>query len=99
VTLQKPVTTTDAEGTESIIWMPVMSTWAEVQWLGGRERLEGEQLENPRSLQVTIRNPPSTGVTAALRVQYGTRIFEVTAIVPDQEPPRALQLNCTELHP
>lgn len=99
VTIQKPVTTTDGEGTESIAWVPVVTTWAEVIWLGGRERLEAEQLQNPRTLQVTIRSRPDVAITAAMRLQYGSRIFEIEAVLPDEEPPRALQLNCEELHP
>ena len=97
IQIQAPVTTTDAEGTESVTWGLVASTWAEVDWQTGRERLEAEQLVDPRTVQVTIRNRPSVAITAAMRLTYGTRVFEIASVIPDQEPPRALVLSCTEL--
>lgn len=106
VQIQKPVTTTDSEGTETIVWWPALESedgttgcWADIEWTAGRERMEAEQLENPRTVQVIIRNPPGTAITAAMRVVYGTRVFEITSVIPDQEPPRSLTLTCTELHP
>lgn len=99
IQIQKPVTTTDGEGTESVVWSPLVSTWAEIDWLQGRQVLEAEQVEHPRTVTVTVRNQPSIPITAAMRVVYGVRVFEIQAIVPDQEPPRSLALTCTERHP
>lgn len=99
VQIQKPVTTTDADGTESIVWTNVSTLWANINELQGTDRLEAEQLQHPLTVQVTVRYQPSNKINPAMRVVYGNRVFEVHSVVPDQEPPRSLTLFSVELHP
>lgn len=98
IQIQKPVTTTDSEGTESTVWWPAVTVWASIIELQGQRRMEAEAEEFPRTVQVVIRNQPSLLVTAAMRLVYGTRVFEITSVVADQQPPRMLQLATRELH-
>lgn len=99
VQIQKPVTTTDSEGTESVVWWPVATLWSQVTELQGHERLEAEQPQFPRTVQVLVRNQPTTPIAPAMRIAYGVRVFEIQAVIPDQEPPRWLMLHAMELHP
>lgn len=92
VTLQRPGTPTpDAMGGRSVPWANVGTTWAHVEPLEGNERLRAMQVSPRLSHRITMRYRP--GVTSAMRVLYGARVFGLRSVIdPDERHERLVLL-------
>lgn len=66
VTFQEEVRVGDGGGGYSTTWQDVVTVWAEVRPLSGRERLHAEQLEATADYRVVIRS--RAGLDEAMRV-------------------------------
>ena len=98
VTLQKPVQTTNAEGRTSTTWQSVLTVWAAIEPIQGREALLAAQAQTTLTHQVRIRgNLHSTGITARWRLAYGSRLFDIQSITDTKEAHEELILACQEL--
>lgn len=94
LTLQQEVRTADGAGGYTPSWSDVATVWAQVEPLKGAERLHAMQLQDTVSHRVTIRY--RAGVTAALRLLFGTRVFNIRAVINPGERNRWLELMCEE---
>ncbi|MFQ5783607.1 MAG: phage head closure protein [Alphaproteobacteria bacterium] len=94
VALQSAVETADGGGGFGVAWSDVATVWAAIEPLKGTERLRAQRLENPVSHKVTIRY--RGGVTAAMRLKFGTRIFDIRAVINPRERNQRLELLCEE---
>ncbi len=72
----------------------VATVWGRVEPLRGGERLRALQLEERVTHRVTIRHRP--GVTPAMRVRFGARLFNIRAVINRDERDRFLELLCEE---
>ncbi len=95
VTLQAHGITQDANGTPVEGWSDVATVWAAVEPLSGREFFAAAQVQAEQMQRITIRY--RTGVTAAMRVAWAGRLFDITAVIDWRERHEALQLMCREL--
>jgi SPP1 family predicted phage head-tail adaptor len=95
VRLQQRASARDALGQEDpAAWTDAIVAWADIQPAAGRSQLAGEAQASPVTHTVTIRYRP--GVTARMRVLYGTRIFEIDSVIDVEERHFWLELLCTE---
>ena len=95
VTLQQKSTTTTARGAEVATWADVATVWAEVRSPSGRERVAGELEVAQATHLVVIRKRDDT--TSVLRVQWGTRVLSVLAVLDLDNRGRFQTLECVEL--
>lgn len=85
----------DAHGEEVETWTTVRTMYASIRPATGREKVVGEQLSNDVSHVVTTRwvegyAPKTT------RLKFGSRIFNVVAVVNDDEASRFVHYYCLE---
>lgn len=90
---QRSTTKTDA-GTEQTTWSDVATVWANVQPLSGRELMAAAAVNAEVTHLIVIRYRP--GVTARMRAVYGTRIFDINAVIEPEMAHVSLELMCTE---
>ena len=72
----------------------VATVWGSVKPLSGNERLRAMQLEARVSHRITIRY--RTGITTAMRVLFGTRLFNIRAVLNLDERNRWLDIMAEE---
>ena len=95
VTIQRPADELDPLGAP-VGWIDVATVWASIEPLRGREFWAAQQVNAEQTVKVGIRYRP--GVTSAMRVLHGSRIFELVAPPIDPENRhRELVLHCREV--
>lgn len=94
VTIQQRATTQDALGGPSTTWTTLCTTRAQISPLNGRELLAAQAVQSEVSHNVVMRYRP--GITAAMRLIYAGRIFNIHAVIDDNEAHRQLSLTCSE---
>ena len=94
VSLQSAADTADGGGGASTVWSDVATLWASVEPLKGAEHLTAQQLESRLTHRVRLRH--RIGVTTAMRVKFGARIFNIRAVINPAMRDRLLVLLCEE---
>ena len=97
LSLEAPQQTIDEAGDAVVTWVEVARLWGALAALSGRERIEGARAEQAISHRVTMRW--REGVTAAMRLRLGLRIFDIRAVRDPDEGRRVLSLDCEETTP
>ena len=96
--LQSPSTQPDGGGGQvGDPWaapVKVATVWGSVEPVSGRERLRAQRLETQVTHRITIRY--RMGVTAAMRLVLGVRVFNIRAVLDLGERHRVLELLCEE---
>lgn len=75
VTLQRAVPAGDGQGGTTRTWTDVAATWAAISARGGKEFQTAKQTRATLTDEVRIRY--RTGITADMRVVYGTRVLSI----------------------
>jgi SPP1 family predicted phage head-tail adaptor len=91
VKLQSRSATKDGAGQPVETWSDVVTVWASVSDLTGREFLAASAERAAVTTRIIIRK--RTGVTAAMRVLHGTVVYDIDAVLDDGNN-RTLQLLC-----
>lgn len=94
VIIQTKVFADDGMGGGAASWEDVATVWGQVSPLRGMEALHALQMQAAVSHRVTIRY--LAGVTAAMRVLWGERTFNIRSVINSDERRRYLQLMCEE---
>jgi SPP1 family predicted phage head-tail adaptor len=94
IKIQQRSTAQDTLGQPVLTWTDVCTTWADIQPLSGRELELAQAINAEVNHQVTIRY--RTGITAAMRVLYQGRIFNIQAVMDVDTRHKELQLMCSE---
>ena len=94
VILQSAAVSADSGGGASTVWSDDATLWASIEPLKGTERLTAQQLESRLTHRVRLRH--RIGVTTAMRVKFGARIFNIRAVINPDERNRLLELLCEE---
>ena len=94
VVLQSAADTADGGGGGATVWSDTATLWASIEPLKGTERLTAQQLESRLTHRVRLRH--RSDVTTAMRVKFGTRIFNIRAVINPDERDRLLELLCEE---
>jgi SPP1 family predicted phage head-tail adaptor len=94
VTIQTRTATQDTFGQQSVAWTDMVATWAAIEPLSGRELLAAEAVAAEVTHQVVIRY--RTGISAANRIVYQGRIFDVHSVIDENMNHRKIVLLCSE---
>lgn len=94
VQIQSRSTTQDTIGQEVTAWTTVATPFAKIEPALGQETLAGAAVTAAVTHTLTIRY--RTGITARMRVLYGTRVFEIVSVIDVEERHFWLELTCVE---
>jgi SPP1 family predicted phage head-tail adaptor len=94
VTIEEKQVTRDSYGGEVITWAEVVTCWAAVEPLQGREFLDGRRLEAEVSTRIRIRYRP--GIKPGQRITWGDHVYDLEAVIEHESKRRELRLMCRE---
>lgn len=97
IVIEAAVPDPDSGGGSSDVWanaQVIARAWAGIEPLRGREVLTAMKLEARITHRVTLRYRP--GVTAAMRVCFRERHFNIRAVINPEERNEMLELLCEE---
>jgi SPP1 family predicted phage head-tail adaptor len=87
----------DAYGGSVKTWNTIDTVAASVEPLTGREFFQAQQTHSAVSHKITIRYRANT--SPSLRILFGTRMFDITAVLDQEERHRWMILMCLERKP
>ena len=94
ITVQSRSTALDSFGQQITTWTDVLSCWASIEPLSGSELIAAQAVSTELSHTVTIQY--RTTVTAAMRVLYQARVFNIQSVTDPETAHVVLQLRCSE---
>ena len=94
VTLQKSLGVPDSYGQPIRSWVNVVTVWAGVENINGREQYRAQAERAELTHLVLIRYRPDVGPVA--RVLYGSRVLDVESVVDPDNRRQDLHLLCRE---
>jgi len=98
VEIENPVETPDGGGGFTITWQNFATVWAEIipftASSRNSERSVNSKLEDVGSFRITIRH--LDGVEAKMQVKFGTRLFNIRAVIDPNENKELLELIAEE---
>ena len=94
ITIEQLTTTQDAYGGIIESWSTFKTVWAEISPLRGHEYWEAKQINSQIAGKIRIRYLP--GVKPDMRVNFGTRYFNIEAVISPKEKRELLQLYYSE---
>lgn len=93
VSLQRLVEVRDtATGALSKTWPEVAQVWADIRYQNGAETLRSDTAISAARASIRIRRRDD--VTAKWRVVYRTTVFNILAVLPDEQSRDHLDLAC-----
>ena len=94
VTIQSRPTGRGILGDQSTAWTDLVKCWAGIEQLQGRELSLAQAINSEVTHKVTMRY--RAGITAAQRVVYQGRVFNVLDVLDPETAHVALELMCSE---
>ncbi len=92
VQIERLVSGTDEIGQPVNQWLPIVTAWAAVEPLTGREYLAASALQSTVSTRIRLRYRP--GITSADRVSHGGRVYNIESVIDVRSGKRELVLMC-----
>lgn len=83
--------TTDSYGGQVPTWAPFATVWAAVRPLKGRDLIAAQAAQNETVVVFNIRW--ISGVLPTMRVVYGGKNYDVTAIINTREANREMEIS------
>ena len=96
VILSEKIATQNDHGEEQIIYTEIVTVWASIEPLRGREYIEARQGQAELTHRVRIRFPGTRILARINRVTFGARTFEINAVQNQAERRRLITLMTTE---
>lgn len=90
ITIQQLSTARDDYGGVVETWADFATVNASVQPLSGRELIAAQAAQSESRVKMSMRYIP--GVTEAMRVSYGGKVYNITAVIDVDERHRELQI-------
>lgn len=81
-------------GEPDVSWTDVATVWASVEPLRGRELFAAQ--EHHSRVEVRIRMRYRSGITAAMRVFWDSRYYNIVVVLDAEERHRELELMCEQ---
>jgi SPP1 family predicted phage head-tail adaptor len=94
VEIQQPVSVPDGAGGQTVTWTTFDTIWASIEPLQGQEYIAAQQMQTAVTHRLRIRY--LEGITAAMRVKFGARVFQIQSILNYNERNAEMQLMCVE---
>lgn len=95
VSIQQRVEARNGYGELIATWSTLATVWGSVEPIRGREFFEAEQVQSEISTRVRIRY--YDGITAQMRVLFGSRKLQILAVIDVNERHKEMQLMCKEM--
>src|SRR3546814_420294 len=95
VTIQTPNTAKDEYNEPIGGWLDVCTLWADIRHLSGLETIKSNAEVSLVKSSIRIRY--RAGITAAMRVLYGTTIYDIDAVLMDTHDREFIDLICTAM--
>lgn len=95
ITIQEKTLTSDGMGGNTEAWATFAIVRAAIWPVSAKERVSNQQLEHEITHKIRVRY--FSGVTAAMRVVFDSRTFEILSIVNWEERNITLDLICEEV--
>ena len=95
VTVKQPATGVDSIGQPLTTWTTVAQLWANILNKSGAQAIKAER--DVSAMQTSIRIRYRTDITDAMRFEYGTIVYKIQAVLPDQSGHKHLDLVCEEV--
>ncbi|MES2972392.1 MAG: phage head closure protein [Pseudomonadota bacterium] len=92
VTIKAQAAGQDDIGQPVQTWSDIAPVWANVRFKSGSEALRGDKETSVTAASIRIRR--RTDVSVAMRVYDGAVIYEIKAVLPDEERRDRLHLVC-----
>lgn len=93
---ESPATTKDSFGeVAEAPWALETTLWGSIEPLIGRELLQAQQVQAAVTHRVRVRYDSTIGPD--MRIAYGSRSFEILAVMNPEERNRELEIMCKEL--
>lgn len=92
VTVKELSDSQDAAGQPVQTWADVATVWAHIRHLSGVESIKADADTSVVKASVRIRR--MAGVDAGMRVYHGSTVYEIKAVLPDEESRERLDLAC-----
>jgi SPP1 family predicted phage head-tail adaptor len=94
ITIQQRANTPDTFGQPIESWADVATVWASVEPLQGREFFAADQVNAEVTTRIRMRW--RSGITAAMRVSFDSRLYDIQSVIVSREIHDEMQLMCTE---
>lgn len=78
-------------------WENVATLWAAIDPVSGKEFYAAQQSQSEVSHKVRCRF--RSGLTTAMRIKYGSRLFKILSVIDWEERHESLLIMCKELVP
>ena len=95
IIIQNVTETRDTMGGIIEAWATYKTAHAAIEPLSGREYFAAAQVNAEETTRIRLRY--IEGVTPKMRVLWGTRIYNINAVIDVEEKRRELQLMCKEV--
>lgn len=92
VSIERQVSTQDEIGQPINAWLPIVSCWASVLPISGREYFAAAAMQASVTTRVTMRFRP--GITAADRIKHGDKVYGIESVIDHRSARRELVLMC-----
>lgn len=99
LTFQTRTQEQDSLGQQENAWTDAFTCWGEIAPLSGRELLAAAAVQAALTHTVTVRYRPELAnprAVAAMRIRYGTRVFNIHASMNEDERNRLVTLSVEE---
>jgi SPP1 family predicted phage head-tail adaptor len=87
VILQSNSVTTNGAGEQTTTWASIGPIFASIKPVSARERIQnGSEIDQEGQFTIRVRRSSlTTGISTAWRVLYGSRVFQIAAVInPDE---------------
>lgn len=92
ITLQRLTDGVDEIGQPVQAWANVSNVWANVRYLSGIQTIKSDALVSIAKASIRIRR--RTDVVAGMRALLGSTVFEIKAVLPDEQGREWVDLVC-----
>jgi SPP1 family predicted phage head-tail adaptor len=97
VEIQRPVTAQNALGESESTWAVADRRWCRIKPLTGQEAFTARRIAADVTHEIRMRSDRFTRtMTPAMRIVFGTRVFEVLIVINDDERNLEMIVNCRE---
>jgi len=94
ITFQQPIKTPDGHKGHTVKWQDVVTVWASVEPLSGREYFYSHQIKAEVTHRVKIRYRED--IIVKMRIKHLDRVLEIESILDKKERHEVLEILCRE---
>lgn len=95
ITVQRQSTMKNEYGEKVPTWEDFAQSRAGIYPISGKDYISSVEINSEVTTKIHLRYIP--GITADMRVQFGTRTYKIIAVLNFQERNKELQLMCKEM--